>query len=490
MDTVGGTVIIKQTNIHHILNTGLENGNKADEDGRTEKNRTNFNEAYSSIVYGASNKYPLYYETQTGSSKLLYRQDKNSSAFIWGYEANKASGKPIGGVDSQYMIKANTKNAYQNKSSNNTGYLTDIMSIASIRSEGILEITSINLGIHKREEVDISTIKDLESVKVHINGEEHTYKYANRFDTNLYYEGNQNGYNMSPAVKFGKTSKYGTMSYTTALYASDVKYGENDNSVADKDKLEVKATYKIGFLNKSTLKAKINEIVDYFDQKYEIMEVGTAIEENGDIKQGYSLGKPDSQQIANTSYKKSKITTSLLIEPGQQNFIYIQLQVVPSHIIDIVGNDDKEVKLDNIVEITSYSIKDKDGKAYAAIDKNSQPENTQIEKTETYEDDTDKAPGLKLVLQELRKITGKVFEDNVIADSNKEIMTGEYRQGNGIYEPEEKPLPNVEVRLIKKVGDTQEVAKVWDQKDKLINEDGSVMSNANTWEKAIDKSNK
>ena len=128
------------------------------------------------------------------------------------------------------------------------------------------------------------------------------------------------------------------------------------------------------------MKAKINEIVDYFDEKYEIIEVGTAIETNGDIKQGYSLGKPTSQQVTNTSYKKSRIATNILIEPQKQNFIYIQFKIIPSHIVKIVGNSNEEVKLDNIVEISSYSIKDGEGKSYAAIDKNSQPENTQIGK--------------------------------------------------------------------------------------------------------------
>ena len=403
------------------------NGNKASEG----TNRTTFNENYKTISYGKSNKYNLTYSTENYQSNLLYRSDGNTSKYVYGYTGNT---RPVSGVDSQYMITASTKNS---------GYeLDEIKSKDDILKENIIELGNINLGIKKRNEVDLSLIKDVYSAKVSINGQEHVYNYADRFNTNT--DGQY--YSMDPKVKFGQ--EYGSMSYTRALYASDIYY-EGDNE------LKVEVTYKIGIKNSSSsLKAVVNELTDYYDEKYENIKVGTEINTDGTVKQDTTnFNVSEDGKVGTYTKVKIECKNEKLTVANEEQCVYVQLEVKKDEIVKILGSDDNIVKLDNITEISSYSIKDGNGAAYAAIDIDSQPGNCIPGDTTTYEDDNDKAPGLKVILQEERKISGQVFVDKTTG----ELKTGEVRQGDGVYKEEDEKLPGVGVKLIN--AETGETAK-------------------------------
>lgn len=414
------------------------NGNKAIE-GQA---RIDFNNDYTTIIKDGTldeegNKaYDLNYNTENYQSHIIYGNEENLKK---GYEEQKY---PINGTDSNFLLTSTTQNAYN-------GGLDKIMSAEDIRENGAEEISNINLGLEERIQPDISLIKDLDTVKVNVNGAEHIYKYADRFNSDLYAqydEEGRSGYDMDPQVKFGQ--KYGNMSYTRALYASDIHHtGENE--------LSVQVTYRIGLRsNTSDIKAVINELTDYYDTKYELIKVGKEINSNGTIKENTEVAvENEKSEVEN--YQKIKIKSDLIVTE-QEGSIYVQLQVIPEKIKEILGDNDEEVKLDNVVEISSYSIKDKENNAYAAIDIDSQPGNMIVNQKETYEDDTDQAPGLKLVLQEERKINGQVFEDM----TQNELTTGKIRQGDGIYTDGEKGISGVEVKLVK--ADTEEVAKYYD----------------------------
>ena len=106
-----------------------------------------------------------------------------------------------------YPIKANT---------NETGYV-----IKDHFTPGQEEIKYINLGLYEREQPDIALVKDLYNVNVAINGYNHIYEYANRFNNQGEYG---DGFNVG--VKFG--NKYGNMSYTRAIYEADKEYTSSD----------------------------------------------------------------------------------------------------------------------------------------------------------------------------------------------------------------------------------------------------------------------
>lgn len=473
------------TNVKPPLTKDKEGNEIPDASKATEgDNRTTFNENYQTITYeeqngkvqgisenGNDKVYNINYDTTSTSheSKLIYKTDANGredkSNYNYGYEGNEAS-DPFSGVDEQYYILSDTRNAYEGQC------LNAIKSEQEIREQGIEEIDNINLGLQKRMQVDLSLIKDINSVKVSINGAEHIYQYADRFKPELYEsidtydkEGNKitNGYDITPQVKYG--SKYGNMSYTRALYPSDIHYKENEN-----DKLKVEITYKIGIRNSKTNKetdvtTTINELTDYYSNKYQKIKVGTQLNEDGTVKEDISVTPKG--EIGN--YTKVSIQPNLEIKG--ENSIYVQLEVKPEEIVNILGNDEDTIDLYNQIEITSYSSKDKDGKIYAAIDKDSQPGNLNVNDESTYEDDSDKAPGLKLVLQEEREVSGVVFVDATTRELRTgEVRIGEVRQGNGVYKKDQNdndiPIEGVNVRLVKANSNANETANIYDKNEK------------------------
>ena len=467
------------------------NGNKAGEG----QNRVDFNNSYTSIVQGGSkdeegqDKYNLSYSTENYKSHVIYNTE-NEANLQYGYEGQKY---PIYGTDSNFLVASNTRNAYLNKEGATNGCLNDVEILTEgvenvqndttlaeeIRMYAIKEVGNINLGLIEREQPDLTVIKDLKSATVSINGEKRTYEYNDRFNTESQL-GNKLGYDIENLddkfndVGVAFEEKYAAMSYTRALYASDIKYENNDES----KKLDVKVTYKIGVKNSATgLNAKIYELQDYFDSKYEFIAAGLDINNDGSIKEGTEIaGVDDTETPYNDEYKKITIKYNgdkegealLSLEPLTDGYVYVELRVTPARLNDIINVD--EVKLDNITEITEYGTTKavgtkEDGsiieETYAGIDKDSQPGNLNIDDRATWEDDTDKAPGLKLVLQEARTVSGQVFEDNAEnqVPEGQSTDAGQVRQGNGHYDEGEKGIANVEVRLINT--QTNEVQQIW-----------------------------
>ena len=153
----------------------------------------------------------------------------------------------------------------------------------------------------------------------------------------------------------------------------------------------------------------------------------------------------DIEQQYNSQYKSKYLNLkNLKILPQSERKLYIEFKVKPENLYEIVEKEgtDNYVKLDNIVEIASYGTLDNTNSIYAGIDNDSQPGNTDITKQETWEDDTDKAPGLKVQLGNDRKTTGIVFEDNTQLNNSE-------RKGNGIYdEGTEHGISGIKYKLL------------------------------------------
>ena len=308
------------------------------------------------------------------------------------------------------------------------------------------EIKYINLGLYEREQPDLAIAKDIENVRVTVNGYEHTYEYAQRFNHPENYGGE--GFNVG--VKFGE--KYAAEPYTRAIYEADYEYvNENDPS----KELKVYITYKIAMKNESTnLIAQINSIVDYYDSRYSIIGVGTGVDERGNITGGLEY----TDGTYNDNYKKVVINNNTRIDPltstldSNEGNVYVQFELNREAVINVLNGQET---LDNVVEINSYSIFDSNGNIYAGIDKDSNPGTTNPEDKATYEDDTDAALSLRLEVADAREMTGKVFEDEPVAESGEDVsgvMTGKVRQGSGIYEDGETGIAGVEVTLTENTG--------------------------------------
>lgn len=291
------------------------------------------------------------------------------------------------------------------------------------------EIRYINLGLYEKPQADLALAQDLEKVTVGVNGYQHVYNYGSRSVAN----GTSSSWNVG--VKF-KNSYTG--SYKRAIYKADAEYESEDKN----KELQVKLTYKIAIRNESSYLTRANSIVDYFDNRYTLIAVGTGLDENNNVTNTFSL--PNVQNY-NGEYQKFNIDINSVVKAGESNYIYVQFNLNKDAVIAIMNGNET---LYNKAEITSYTVfKDNKENTVAAVDGDSVPGNTNIDNIDTYEDDTDSAPPIQLELTDARAIQGTVFEDNTT------VLENGTRQGNGIYDEGENTLKGVEVKMTY-IGDT------------------------------------
>ena len=307
---------------------------------------------------------------------------------------------------------------------NDAGY-----NIANYFKPGTKEIRYINLGLYEKPQADLAIANDLENVNVGVNGYWHIYKYGKRLNDSGMIPDNSDSWNVG--VKF-KNSYTGT--YKRAVYESDVNYQTNDKS----KELQVYLTYKIAIRNESSYLTKANSVVDYFDNRYELVAAGTGIDGQNNITGNLNIA---SNVKYNDEYNKAIIDTNSVVKSGESNYIYVQYKLNREAVLQIINN--KET-LYSTVEINSYTVyKDNNGNTVAAVDVDSVPGNMKVGNVDTYEDDTDAAPPVQLELTDARKIAGTVFVDSTTG----ELKTGEIRQGNGQFDNGENTVSGVKVTL-------------------------------------------
>lgn len=437
------SVNLQEENTNKVAEISSNSQNQVDKsiDGTYLDNRTSFNKSWAVIennkkIDSDGNVDTLDYNHNNYASSLSY------PGGITGYNEQKY---PI-------IVKDNTNNNIFNitaRTETNVGedssskkFFGQNKTIEEICKEGKDTIKNINLGVKERAQPDLALTKDIYSAKVTVNGYEHTYMYNQKFAGKTQ---DEDEFNVD--VKFGE--KFGNKSFTRAIYPSDVK------ETQDKD-FSVKVVYKITLKNESgVLYSKINSLVDYFDARYTIEEkgsIGTGYE-NGEIKDEINYKLDKSYQDA--KYRKLIIDCNTKINPNESNRnIYVEYTLTRDSVKDILFDENWDEKtniegLENIVEINSYSTySDKDfTKSYAGIDSDSNPGSTVPGNKDTYEDDTDYAPGLILEVANPREIKGTVFEDNAVDPT--EGGTNRERLGNGKFDDGEKTISGVQVGLYK-----------------------------------------
>mgnify|MGYP005760657995 CR=1 FL=1 len=390
-----------------------DNGSKAAENPNE---RDQFNKGFSRIEGTSETTGVALDENGNVAHELHYHKDaeQHKSTFI-------NEGLPVG----QYPITANT---------DETDY-----TIRDHFEYGMEEIPYINLGLYEREQPDLAVIKDMQNVRLAINGYQHIYEYGKRFE-NLEAQEADGDYSdtaFNVGVKFA--SEYVDNSYTRAIYKADYEYVNEEDSSKE---LKVYITYRIGVMNESSnLITQVNNLVDYFDRRYTIVAIGTGIDQEGIITGNIDYTEED----YNAEYKQAIIYTNSRIESGKTNEFYMQFELSREAVLEILNGRET---LDNVVEIASYSTFDKNGSVYAGIDVDSNPGNAKPSYLNTYEDDTDQSPSLQLEVADAREITGKVFLD----ETSDTLMTGQIRQGSGQYEEGELGIPGVEVKLTENTG--------------------------------------
>lgn len=306
--------------------------------------------------------------------------------------------------------------------------------------ERITEIKNINLGLYERPKSGIELEKDITSTRLAINEFNHVYTYGMKSEE--YFEKQKEGFNVGVAFK----SKY-TQNYLSTIYKDDISY----TNEADKSKeLRATITYRLALTNVSEggLVVKANKIADYFDKRYDVkgIKVGTEIDETSKEAINNVKWSLDSE-YKNDKYAKLVINANKDVpndtENGNKGYIYITFELSHEQLAYLVNGVEGKEPLDNVAEITSYTVK-KDNKLFAAFDLYSIPNNANPEKNEEFEPDTDKAPALKFELSDSRTMSGVVFEDN----AEGETGAGKERKGNGKYDDGEKLIAGVKVQLV------------------------------------------
>ena len=412
-----------------------DNGSKAIEGDTT---RDNFNNQYASITGGNAKG-----TTTTGYSRNATGTVMNNLTYTNGKYASELVGNTGYTVESA----ANSVKA-QNGSTGASIKATTSAANHSLAtwSEGVVKLENINLGIYKRQQSDMKIATDLKDIGLTFNGYNHTYTYNKR-------TAKQGIDIFSELQKWNKTDeqkvnendqyprKYETSIYKNYAYASASEGDKNGNGkIDDKYKLKMYLNYKIEIKNSSSVYMSANEIARYYNN---ILTYSSSyyIDKNGnkhDITWNEKADANGYKQIRTTGLGNVKI------EPGSSLTVYLTLQIKDDIIkefglgsrIDAIGQ--------GVTEITSYSNYTSDGKYYAAIDKNSAPDNIKLGDINTYEDDTDSAPELKITLKEPKTITGYVFEDKTSDD----LLTNQERKGNGKFDNGENAVGKVKVELI------------------------------------------
>ena len=348
------------------------------------------------------------------------------------------------GADFEYnKVRADTRESDYYVRGHQT--INDIRGVSSGKNIYVLE--NRNCGLRQREQVDLSIASDLENVEFAVHGYTHTYKYGASSNTDLF--PNINDFRI--AVKANTT-----FGYQRPLYESDLSY-----QGADSAKMWI--TYKVVVANNSsTVAANVTEVANYYDSRYEIdpAEGFRVWSDTGDLP--YANQSKYGSTYSQGGYNSLYVSGLGTLEPGQSQTYYITYKLSQDALDKVLENKDaseeeRNALLNNVVEISAYNTQyssqtfyhtgtgSRSGQ-YASIDKDSAPENSQIDNRETYEDDTAMAPTLTVSLTaENRALKGTVFRDA----QTKESADNNERLGDGIYNSgEDGKVENVKVELI------------------------------------------
>lgn len=369
----------------------------------------------------------------------------------------------------------------------------------------------INQGYSRREMADLALKKDIDNVRLEINGQTHKYTY----DAIENKENKDKTWDIALRLSdIVSGAKYYDEEYTREIYTSDYLYKASMYGDAEKygksksDELEVYITYKIMVKNQSqSIRCRVDEIVDYYDEdliyipERSYIEFKTGVRKN----QKYAVNATEVSKYNNIAGTTTRIDgyNNLYIQglaegaqriddngnnigeankegiyliDGETPYIYLTFKVKK----DTIDNEDyvrldeeietgKEIGVgkENIIEINGYStiyapgtqvpnVGDVSGKVAGIVDRDSNPgnlEDSEIKKDNTnknvyakFEDDTDKAPNIKIKLDRddnaNRVISGVVWEDERENSNNATAV------GNGIRDNNETLINGVTVQLV------------------------------------------
>ena len=374
----------------------------------------------------------------------------------------------------------------------------------------------INLGLWRRQEFDMALKKDIFKAALKINGKTMVYDYtqremnANDGVNSPSGQDNNTAWDINVRVEDGYYDN--PVTYNRELYEADYNFDSEALAHPGSD-LEVYITYMITVRNQSqSIEGKITEVVDYYDEDYtlkpnlswivfgyggvddnayyEMMAQDQEIIDDSSNSLIGALGSSAEtsdqsiyQSTGSISGCKATYVAGLKdhsLQSGESACIYLTFQVNRGE-----GDKGNRLKIketkDNIAEINGFKTFYRDGTTLpnevtkgsgdiaGLVDRDSNPgnvdddlagKNLEAGQYEYYfEDDTDRAPGLNLIINNIpRQTNGIVWEDDRTEKIDGAII------GNGIKDENEIGIAGVTVELVEKREDEGKQSEyIWQQ---------------------------
>ena len=364
----------------------------------------------------------------------------------------------------------------------------------------------INLGLVLREQLDLALRKDVYKATLEINGKTQVYKYNKRENLETDAAGNSY-WEIKTRISDGYYNyDYSRELYREDYDYKVDNYKIADDStsldnlgLSEDSELKVYVTYKFTIRNRSeNIAAAVTEVVDYYDADYTYVQDRSYLGDNDGNKIGNVYLKDVSRygvetQTTIAGYKNLYITgdqsysnaandtvTSNMFplsdpDSNKDVYFYVTFMVNKDAARNILLDEDaasgtaKGVGKENIAEINGYKSyygqkakapntgnsqtqqEYKTGDIAGIADCNSTPGNLNptdvpkdgVIKYENFENDTDKAPNIRIILNRdnLRTVEGTVFEDTRNVDEQNA------RVGDGLKD-NETGINGVRVQLV------------------------------------------
>lgn len=360
---------------------------------------------------------------------------------------------------------------------------------------------NIDFGITRRETFDFALRKDVEKATIEINGKVHTYYYDERAGADETDDGTWD-------IGVRLSDEYYSTKYDRRIFPEDYQYKVSNYGNAETygktkaDELNVYVTYKITVRNQSqSVLGEVMELVDYYDEDFEYVDERSYIQikrgENQGIYEvnaaGYSIyGAANSTDLNGYDPLYVRGLQGKKLTSGQTAYVFLTFRVKKDNY-----NNEDWVRLDEVIESaqaigvgkeniaeingfrTTYApgttvpnIGDVSGKEAGFFDYDAVPGNVNpadVPKDgdiqyKNFEDDTDKAPNIRLILYRengqlvYRQIDGIVWEDERNETSNTQVTA----VGDGIWqEDKESRINGVTIQLVELMDNGTEY--IWQQ---------------------------
>lgn len=249
----------------------------------------------------------------------------------------------------------------------------------------------------------------------------------------------------------------------SSKYSGDVNGKVPDNfqvkdntELTGEDRLKIYVTYKIRVKNQSSVTGGVTEIVDYYDKNYVFTDAYVGDDDGnkiGDVTSSTSSmygGRGNNEYTNSNKYKTIYLKPNNIayLNNNDQQYIYVTLQLLGETENDagtlltqrLINTRNGTLTTLNLVEINGYNTSANGEVGRGVIDKDSTPGNfdmrgissfvdSEVERVNPYEDDTNRAPAYVYKLMDSRTMEGIVFEDNTGLD--EKVYSGKTRAGNG-----------------------------------------------------------